>query len=211
MRDLVIIGAGDFARETAWIAERMNEQSRQWNLLGFVDDTLAGESVDGYPVLGDVEWLLRSDRKLSAVCAIGTGAVREKIWNRLEQNPGIRPATLVDPAVTVGKDAQISPGCIVCAGTVLAIASRLGPHCIVNLNCTIGHDAVLEPFVTVHPGSNISGRVYLGARTQVGTGTKIIQGHTVAPNVTLGAGAVVVRDILEPGTYVGVPVKKISQ
>ena len=42
-----------------------------------------------------------------------------------------------------------------------------------------------------------------------GTGTKVIQGKHICKNVIFGAGSVVVQDIEEPETYVGVPAKKI--
>ena len=205
--DLVIIGAGDFAREAMWVAERMNEERLQWNLLGFVDDALAGQTVDGYPVLGDVAWLREYPQRIHAVCAIGTGSVRKRLWGQLSTNSEIVLATLIDPAAIIGRDAAVGSGCIVCAGTVVAIGAKLGRHTIVNLNCTIGHDAQLGTFVTVHPGANISGRVQIGKCSIVGTGAKIIQGIGVADQVILGAGAVVCRDILDPGTYIGVPAK----
>ena len=210
MKNLLILGAGDFGRESMWVAERMNKNDFQWNLLGFVDDALAGQAVDGYPVLGDIDWLIQYNKPVYAVCAIGSGAVRQSIWNKLSGNPNIQPATLIDPAVIVGRDVTVAPGSIICAGTILAIAVNIGRHCIVNLNCSIGHDTVLEDFATVHPGSNLSGKVRIGTRSFAGTGTKIVQGVSVSPDVTLGAGAVVVRDLEEEGTYVGVPVKKIK-
>lgn len=209
-RDLVILGAGDFARETAWVAERINQDRSAWNLLGFVDDMLAGQVVDGYPVLGDVAWLREYPKEIYAVCAVGTGTVRKSIWEKLSENSRILPATLIDPAAIIGKGSVVEEGCIVCAGTVLAIATRLGRHGIINLNCSIGHDAQLAEFVTVHPGVNISGKVEVGACSVIGTGTKIIQGLKIAGQVILGAGAVVCRDIPEPGTYVGVPAHRIG-
>ena len=36
MRDLIIIGAGGFGREVAWLVERINKKSIVWNLIGFV-------------------------------------------------------------------------------------------------------------------------------------------------------------------------------
>lgn len=210
MKDLIIIGAGDFARETIWVAERMNLQYPQWNILGFVDDHHAGEVIDEYPVLGTVDWLKAYDKDIWATCAIGTGATRKKIWEKLKENGNIHPATLVDPAVIVGKNCVIGAGSILCAGTVLAIASQTGFNCIVNLNCTLGHDTILKDCCTVHPGSNISGKVIVGECCDIGTGTKIIQGKTVAPYSITGAGAVVVKNIEESGTYVGCPVKKVK-
>lgn len=95
---------------------------------------------------------------------------------------------------------------IICAGTVLAIASKPGFNSIINLNCIIGHDTVLEEFCTVHAGTNISGKVYVGVCTDIGTDTRIIQGKKIVSGSILGAGTVVVKDIIKPGTYVGVPV-----
>lgn len=210
-KNLVIVGAGDFGREVSFVVERLNEHGADWNLLGFVDDdeTMRGAMADGYPVLGPVECLWDMERPLWAVCSVGTGRVRARIMEKVLSWPGISAASLVDPSVIVGRGAEIGAGSVVCPGTVLAINASLGAHTIVNLNCTIGHDTVLEDCCTVHPGSNLSGKVHVGRCTDIGTGTKIIQGLSVAPGSILGAGAVVVRDIAEPGTYVGVPVKKV--
>ena len=213
MKRLIIIGAGDFGREVSWVAERINAVAPTWELRGFVDDTpeKQGMVVDGYPVLGPVSFLSGVTEETWVVCSIGTGKTRRRVMEQVLENPYLRPATLIDPSVIVGRNAWVGEGCVVCAGTVLAISSQLADHVIVNLNCTIGHDTVLEPFCTVHPGSNLSGKVHVGACTDIGTGTKIIQGLTVCPGCTMGAGAVVVRDLAEPGTYVGVPVKRIER
>lgn len=211
MKKLIVIGAGDFGREVTWIVERINAQSPAWDLLGFVDDSAAvrGSVVDGYPVLGSVAYLDTITEETYVVCSIGTGRVRKKVMERVLKNPHFHPASLIDPTVVIGRNACVEDGCVVCAGTVLAISSHLSAHTIVNLNCTIGHDTVLGPYCTVHPGSNLSGKVRVGSCTDIGTGTKIIQGLTVCPNCTLGAGAVVVRDLTEPGTYVGIPARKV--
>lgn len=211
MKDLLIIGAGDFGREVSWVAERINEQAPTWNLLGFVDDNPAvqGQVIDGYPVLGTTDWLQSVETELYVVCSIGSGRVRKLVMDRVLRQKNLRPATLIDPSVIVGRNARVGEGSVVCAGSVLAISSALEAHAIVNLNCTIGHDTVLEPFCTVHPGSNLSGKVLVGACTDIGTGTKIIQGLRISSGCIIGAGSVVVKDITEPGTYVGVPVRRV--
>lgn len=212
MKDLVIIGAGDFARETVWIAERMNAQKSNWNILGYVDDApeKQGMIIDGYPVIGTLEWLENYNKDVFVTCSVGTGKVREKIWNRFAGKRNIYPATMIDPAAIIGKNCVIGEASIICAGTVMAIASKTGFNTIINLNSTIGHDAVLEDCVTVHPGCNISGKVIVGECSDIGTGTKVIQGKTIAPHTVIGAGAVVVTDITENGTYVGVPARKLG-
>lgn len=212
MKKLVIIGAGDFGREVSWVVERINARTPVWELLGFADDSTAiqGRTVDGYPVLGSMAWLGTVTEELYVVCSIGIGCIRKKIMDRVLKNSHLHPATLIDPSAIVGRNVSVEDGCVVCAGTVLAVSSYLSAYTIVNLNCTIGHDTVMDSYCTVHPGSNLSGKVRIGSCTDIGTGTKIIQGLTICPGCTLGAGTVVVRDITEPGIYVGVPARRIS-
>lgn len=45
----------------------------------------------------------------------------------------------------------------------------------------------------------------LGNMCYIGSGAVLREGITICDNVVIGAGAVVVRDIEKPGTYVGVP------
>jgi acetyltransferase-like isoleucine patch superfamily enzyme len=43
----------------------------------------------------------------------------------------------------------------------------------------------------------------------LGAGATVIDGTTIADDVTVGAGATVVSDIREPGTYVGSPARRL--
>lgn len=212
MKDLYIIGAGAFGRETAWVAERMNEAGGDWNICGFVDDdpTEWGKTEGGYRVLGGTELLLNSEKRVYVVCAIGTGKTRKKIMARLLGRHNIACATLIDPSVIRGARAKVGRGTILCAGTILAVDSAIGDYVIVNFDCTVGHDVVLSDYVTVNPGVHLSGYVTVGECTEIGTGACVIQGKGICENVVVGAGAVVVRDITESGTYVGVPAKAVK-
>lgn len=52
------------------------------------------------------------------------------------------------------------------------------------------------------------GCVSIENMSEVGTGTQIIQGKRIVSGVTVGAGAVVVWDLLESGIYMGIPAKR---
>lgn len=212
MKDLIIIGAGDFARETAWIAERMNLQYPQWNILGFVDDGKApGTKLDGYPVLGTLEWLRGQKAPLFAVCAVGTASLRRHMWEMLEGCPNIMPATLVDPTAVIGKGCQIGSGCILCAGTILAIGSKLGKHCILNLACVLGHDAVLGDFCTLHPRVDLSGNTRIGGCTDIGAGALVRDEVKIGKNSIIGMGSLVTRDIPDGVVAYGSPCKVVRE
>ena len=213
MKDLYIIGAGGFGKEVAWLVERINETRKTWNIKGFIDDNKAdGDSRSGYSILGDVQFLkeIAEHCEVYAVCAIGTAQVKKQAIERLKDSK-VRFATVVDPSVIIGNRAKIGEGTIVCANTVLAVDSSIGNHVIINIACVIGHDDVIEDFVTVHPSVNVSGNVTVGNTSELGTGTRIIQGRTIAPNTIVGAGAVVIKNITESGTYVGVPAQKVDK
>ena len=58
-------------------------------------------------------------------------------------------------------------------------------------------------------GAHIAGTVTVGQSTWIGAGAVVSNNLRICDNVMIGAGAVVIRDIEEPGTYVGVPARKI--
>ena len=210
MKDLYIIGAGGFGREVAWIVERINSIKPTWNLKGFIDDneTLWGSKEGEYHVFGGCEYLSALE-DVYAVCAVGSSNVRKKIIEKLKDT-SVKFATLVDPSVLYSNSVKIGEGAIVCAGTIITVNVNIGDHVIVNLDCTIGHDAVIDDFVTIYPSVNVSGNVLIGECSELGTGTQIIQGKKVISNTIIGAGAIVVKDSIESGTYVGSPAKKIK-
>lgn len=210
MKDLYIIGAGGFGREVAWLVERINKVNPTWILKGFIDDneSLWGTIEGEYPVLGGCEYL-NSLIDVYAVCAVGSAKIRKIIIDKLK-NSDVKFATLIDPSVLLSKRVEIGEGSIICAGTIITVDIKIGNHVIINLDCTIGHDDVIEDFVTIYPSVNVSGNVLIGECSELGTGMQIIQGKKVAPNTIIGAGAVVVKDCAESGTYVGSPAKRIK-
>lgn len=211
MRQLVIIGAGGFGREVAWLVERINEHKPTWNLRGFIDDNEAiwGSSEGGYPVLGGTQYLMEQNETY-VVCAVGSAKTRKKIIEKLQKG-NVKFATLVDPSALISPRVEIGEGTIICAGTIVTVDVKIGKHVIINLDCTVGHDDRISDFVTLYPSVNVSGNVVLGEGTELGTGMQVIQGKNIASEVIIGAGSVVVRDIEESGTYVGVPAKRISK
>ena len=211
MNELYIIGAGGFGRETAWLVERINEERQTWEIKGFIDDneSLWGTVCGGYPVLGGLSYLQKLDHAAWCVCAVGSAEVRKKIVRSIHKAIHIRFATLIDPKVNISKRVSVGEGSIICAGSIITVDICIGRHNIINLDCTIGHDAVLADFVTLYPSVNVSGQVKIGECTEVGTGANIIQGKRIEDRTVIGAGAVLVRDIETPGTYIGVPARKL--
>lgn len=115
----------------------------------------------------------------------------------------------MDPSVILSKRVSIGEETIICAGTIATVDISIGKHVIINLDCTLGHDDVIGDFVTAYPSVNVSGNVVVGECCELGTGTQVIQGKRIVKNTIVGAGAIVIRDIKESGTYVGSPARKM--
>lgn len=207
MRDICIVGAGGFGREVLWLIQRINEKEKCWNILGYIDDHIpAGTSLDEYPVLGTCEDLLGME-DVWVVVAVGASKVRRQIVEKIACSGKLHFATLIDPSVLLSKRVTIGEGSIICAGSILTVDIQVGKHVIINLDCTVGHDAVMGDFTTVYPSANISGCVTIGEGTELGTGMQIIQGRTIGEECIIGAGTVVIRDIPAGSKAVGNPAR----
>lgn len=211
MKELYIIGAGDTGRSILGLIERINQVKEEWQVCGYVDDNpeLEGKEVCGIPVVGKTDFLNSTDREVYAVCTVCNGSLKRKLIESIH-NPNVRYATLIDPSVAMCKGSSCGEGSFIFSNCSISVFAEIRKHVYISYNSTIGHDTVVEDYCTILPGTNISGKVTVGRETVAGTGTKVIQGKKIAAGCILGAGAVVVKDIEEAGTYVGVPVKKIK-
>ena len=189
MKDLIIFGAGGFGREVAWLVERINKISPTWNLLGFMDDndSIQGIEINGNRVLGKTSDVCKySDAYF--VCAVGASKMREKIVNSIkEMDPAVKFGTVIDPSVELSDFVAIGEGTIICAHTIITVNISIGNHVIINLDCTIGHDAALDDFATLYPSVNVSGNTSIGFAAELGTGVQIIQGKSIGGYSIVGA------------------------
>ena len=211
MSDLVIFGTGGFAREVHQIVLDQNAERVRWNLLGFLDGNADrhGSSVHELPVLGDETWLARHPA-VSVVVAIGATPPKLRVVRAIERTGSARFVSLVHPRAWIGKGIELGPGCVVCADVLVTTDVRVGRHVILNLACTVGHDATLADYVTVAPGVNISGSVSVGEGCDLGTGSSVIQGVRIGHWCVIGAGAVLLHDVAPNVTVVGVPARPIK-
>lgn len=208
VKDIYIIGASGFGREVAWLIEELED----WKVAGFIDDNknIQNTVINDIPVVGKLDFLEKVNEETYVTIAIGNPKIRKKISEALTKNKNIIFPNIIAKNVRIDKTLELGIGNIICTNNILTTNINIGNFNHINLCCTIGHDAILHSYVTVYPGVNISGNVEIGNVSEIGTGAKIIQGKHISSNVIIGAGSVVVKDIEEEGTYVGVPIRKIK-
>lgn len=203
-KKLIIIGFSGFAKEVYWLASRLGV-----TVAGFLDDndSVLGASFGTAKVLGKIEdWERYGDCQF--IIAIGNPRVRQKIFKKMTGKGCPEFATLIDPAaIASAGDVSVGPGSIICAGTVCTVDIKIGAHVIVNLNGTIGHDVVLDDFVTIAPMVAISGNVHIQSLVEVGTGACIRQGLVLETGSMLGMGSVLTKNVKQNTVFFGNPAK----
>lgn len=198
MKQLIIIGASGHGRVVADVALLSG-----YTEIVFLDDDKSITHCGKYDVVG-----VTSDAdRLSGEIFIGIGnnLIRRKFCEKYKD----RVLTLVHPNAVVASDIKIGLGSIVMAGTVINPGSQIGTGCIVNTSSSIDHDCKIGDYVHIAVGAHLSGSVVIGNNTWLGAGAVVSNNVSVCNDCIVGAGAVVIRNICQPGTYVGVPARKV--
>ncbi|MEV1333399.1 NeuD/PglB/VioB family sugar acetyltransferase [Micromonospora costi] len=212
MRDLVIVGAGGFARETAAAVRAVNDARPTWRLRGFLDDDAAlhGTTRAGLPILGGTDRLADLPDAAVVVC-VGSPRdyrARRRIVRRLGL-PEHRYATITHPGATVGAGSVLGPGTVLLAGVVLTADVAVGAHVAVMPHAVLTHDDRVHDHVTIASGVRLGGGVELGLGAYVGAGALLREGVTVGAWSLVGMGAVVLRDVPPGEVWGGSPARRL--
>lgn len=209
-KNIAIVGAGGFGKETVVMLLHINGSKRQWNIIGFYDDGLPGGiMVAGIPVLGKVQDLNTVSEELAVVVAVGDPKTKKSIVDRI-QNKAVFFPSLVHPSATIGESINMGLGVVVTAGCRLTIDITLGDFVLLNLNTTVGHDVQIGSFTSVMPGVHLSGFVKVGEGALIGTGASLLQEVTLGDQCVVGAGAVVNKNVEPNRTVIGVPARPLN-
>lgn len=208
MSALLILGAGGHAKVVAETALASGAASS----LAFLDDRKSTDELPtllGWPVIGQLTHALNpavQNHFNAAIVAIGHGETRLH-WLELLHEAGFELPLLIHPSAWVSPSAQIGPGSAVLAQAAVQSQTRIGRGAILNTACSVDHDGDLAEGVHICPGAHLAGHVHIGARSWIGIGASVIQQITIGADVTVGAGAVVVDNLPDGITAMGIPAR----
>ena len=203
-KKVVIIGAGGHAKVIADIIEKSGDE-----IVGFLDDNkeIGTTIINEYKVIGDLNnrfTMAVTKENLEFIIAIGDNKKREEI----SHSPNLKFYTAIHPSAQIGLDVEIQEGTVIMANACINSSAKIGKHCIINTGAIIEHDNIIEDYVHISPNATLGGTVKIGESTHVGIGSIVKNNITICKNCTIGTGAVVIKNILEEGNYVGVPARE---
>ena len=202
---LIIIGASGHGKVVADIAMKMNK----WKNISFLDDNQSLKTIMGIPVIGNSTNVVEHQKNSDFFVAIGNNSTRERIQEGLLAQ-GTSIVSLVHPSAIIGTDVNVGIGTAIMAGVVINSSTVVGKGCIINSNSGLDHDNNISYYVHISPRTHLAGTVNVGKGSWLGIGSVVSNNINICSGCKIGAGAVVVKDITESGTYVGVPVRRIS-
>jgi acetyltransferase-like isoleucine patch superfamily enzyme len=120
----------------------------------------------------------------------------------------IGDGSFVGPFVEIQKGAQIGKRCRVQSHSFICELVAIGDDCFISHGAMFINDS----FVTGGPAMErrLWRQTKLGNQVSIGTNATVLP-VTICDHVVVGAGAVVTKDITEPGFYVGNPARLLRR
>ncbi len=203
--DIILIGGFS---ELFELCEECN-----YNILGYVDNHQISKELSFYPYkyLGDDDSFPFSKFSEKAVFIISPDNPldRKRLADKSKRY-GLKYINLISPHANISRSSLLGTGIIIQYGCNVSSLTRIGDFVKINTYANIMHNVQIGDYTTIAPNAIILGFVNIHRKCYIGANSSILPRINRCSDVIIGAGAVVTKDITEPGTYVGIPAKKIK-
>ena len=212
MKRIAIIGSGHLGQQILHLIHTDTEHE----VVGFYDDfALPGTVINGTRVLGKLD-IIHSDflenRFDELIIGIGYNhlAFKGALFERFSA-VNIPFFTFIHSSCLIDSSAIIGSGVVIYPGTVVDQKVTIEDNVLINLSVTISHDSKIGAHGFIAPAVAIAGFVHIGPYCMLGIQSTVIDNITLGSFVTLGGGAVVVKNIDKRGIYIGHPAKFLRE
>ena len=204
MEKLVLIGGGGHAK----VVLDMAEDCAELEVVGYFDRDAGTSAQLPAPFLGDVSHLARLAAQgiRKVFIAIGDNLLRSQLAEMVV-GQGFELVNIVSRHAMVSRRAELCTGIAVMPGAIINAYARIGEGCVINTGATVDHDCKIGAWAHLGPQTGLAGGVEVGEGTYMGVGVRVIPRISIGAWTTVGAGAVVVRNLPERVLAVGVPAR----
>lgn len=209
MDSIILVGGGGHCISAIDVIEKTG----LYQIQGILDiPDKVGQKILDYHVIGTDEDIAKYSKKeylfLITVGQIASSDLRKNIYYKIKKAGGTIPV-IVSPLAYVSKYAKIGEGTIIMHGSIVNASASIGICSILNTQSLIEHEATIGNFCHISTASIINGQAIIGDQCFVGSNTVVANNISIISNSIISAGSQVLRNINEPGTYIGQPLRKI--
>jgi len=210
MKPIILIGGGGHCISCIDVIE----QTGLYQIIGILDlPEKLGEKVLNYSIIGTDDELERflpdCPNFLITVGQIKSSALRERLFQKVKKIGGNLPV-IISPIAYVSKYAHIEEGTIVMHHSLINAGAIIGKGCIINNKALIEHEAVIGNFCHISTAAIVNGQANIGVSCFIGSNSVIANNTNVVANTIISAGSQVLKNIENPGIYIGLPLQKIK-
>lgn len=199
--EIIVIGAGAHAKVCVELLRAMGEE-----VAYCVGKDDSPKLCVGVPVLTGDKHLstLRSEGYFKLFVAIALNSLRTQLAE-LGLELGFELVNAISPRAVISPSAKLGHGIAIMANAVINAEAIIEDLAIINTGATVDHDCHIGRAVHIAPQCALAGNVKVGEYSFLGIGSKAIPDMQIGKYTTIGAGGIVVRDIDDGVTAVGVP------
>lgn len=210
MIDLILVGAGGYAREIYELIIKSNNRMKPaYNVLGAIDDNL--HALDGketdLKILGTIkDWKVKGNEKY--VMSIASPQIKQTVAQIMHEK-GAEFTSLIHFTVICCSGAKYGEGFIAYPGAVLGPDDKIGDF-VTLLGTGLAHDVEVGDYSTVSSYCGINGNVHIGKRVFIGGHAVLAPGMKIGDDAFVCTGSVVVTHVRKGMRVFGNPAHKMD-
>lgn len=204
MKNLILIGAGGHAKS---VADSINKL--EYELCGFIDSSKKGTHM-GLPIWGIELEDIPNYEEYSYFVSIGDVEYR-KIWFEKILDMGLELINIIDSSAIISSSAKIGIGNFIGKMAVINAEVEIGNNNVINTKALVEHECKIGDHCHLSTNSVINGNVIVGNSVFMGSSSVCNGQLKIGSNSIIGSGSVVIKDVPEEVTVVGVPARVIER
>lgn len=209
---VIILGAGEQGR----VVLNILKYDKEFQIIGFIDvcdnPQIWGTYVKKIEILGGLSLLPELYQKKTEGCivAFGDNKRRVELANQAKKI-GYSLINAIHPSAVISKCATLGEGIVICPNVSINPDVNIGNNVIINTGTIVEHDCIIEEGVHIAPGVHLAGGVKVKVNAFVGIGATVIDDLTIGENSIIGAGTVIIKNVPDNVTVVGVPGRVVKK